>query len=174
MRSSIDIWREALARLDNLLEMPVVERESSLASLQHSHPEVCTQLRRLLRSEQAIRDSIPEFLLRLWNVYSFFTIYANIDGFDPASRLAGDAGQLDAAALAGGQGYRPLHERAEIDRWILAELHRTAAEVVERMDAYDNFAAAGRIAGRLGGSGTTMDDAPWSVDVELSAPVPAE
>src|SRR5204862_7336690 len=35
-------------------------------------------------SEQAIKDSIPEFLLRLWNVYSFFVIYANIDEFDPA------------------------------------------------------------------------------------------
>ena len=39
-------------------------------------------------SEQAIKDSIPEFLLRLWNVYSFFVIYANIDGFDPAAELA--------------------------------------------------------------------------------------
>ena len=37
-------------------------------------------------NEQAIKDSIPEFLLRLWNVYSFFVIYANIDGFDPARR----------------------------------------------------------------------------------------
>ena len=37
-------------------------------------------------SEQAIKDSIPEFLLRLWHVYSFFVIYANIDGFDPAAR----------------------------------------------------------------------------------------
>ncbi len=36
-------------------------------------------------SEQAIKDSIPEFLLRLWNVYSFFVIYANIDGFDPSA-----------------------------------------------------------------------------------------
>ena len=41
-------------------------------------------------SEQAIKDSIPEFLLRLWNVYSFFVIYANIDGFDPAASLAGN------------------------------------------------------------------------------------
>ncbi len=38
-------------------------------------------------SEQAIKDCIPEFLLRLWNVYSFFVIYANIDGFDPAAEL---------------------------------------------------------------------------------------
>ena len=36
-------------------------------------------------SEQAIKDSIPEFLLRLWNCYSFFVIYANVDGFDPAA-----------------------------------------------------------------------------------------
>src|SRR5258705_6753095 len=35
-------------------------------------------------AERAIKDSIPEFLLRLWNCYSFFTIYANIDGFDPS------------------------------------------------------------------------------------------
>ena len=40
-------------------------------------------------SEQAIKDSIPEFLLRLWNVYSFFVIYANIDGFDPAAANRG-------------------------------------------------------------------------------------
>ena len=38
--------------------------------------------------EQAIKDSIPEFLLRLWNVYSFFVIYANIDGFDPTQKLS--------------------------------------------------------------------------------------
>ena len=38
----------------------------------------------IIYSERAIKESIPEFLLRLWNVYSFFVIYANIDGFDPA------------------------------------------------------------------------------------------
>ena len=41
-------------------------------------------------SEQAIKDCIPEFLLRLWNVYSFFVIYANIDDFDPAAASSGD------------------------------------------------------------------------------------
>ena len=56
-------------------------------------------------SEQAIKDSIPEFLLRLWNVYSFFVIYANIDGFDPADErcAAGDAGELDAGRVGAGQ-----------------------------------------------------------------------
>ena len=43
-------------------------------------------------SEQAIKETIPEFLLRLWNVYSFFVIYANIDGFDPAAEISGESG----------------------------------------------------------------------------------
>ena len=46
-------------------------------------------------NEQAIKDSIPEFLLRLWNVYSFFVIYASIDKFDPAAELSGKVGELD-------------------------------------------------------------------------------
>ena len=97
-------------------------------------------------SEQAIKESIPEFLLRLWNVYSFFVIYANIDGFDPAATLAGDVGPARRPTmLAGGQGYRPVAERSELDRWILSELHRDRAAVVERMDAYDNFAACRRL-----------------------------
>lgn len=78
--------------------------------------------------EQAIKDSIPEFLLRLWNCYSFFVIYANIDGFDPAKSKR-----------------RPPQERSELDRWILSELNRTCAAVVERMDAYDNYEAGKRL-----------------------------
>ncbi len=96
-------------------------------------------------SEQAIKDSIPEFLLRLWNVYSFFVIYAGIDGFDPGASLTGDVGQLDSAVLSRGKGYRRLAERSELDRWVLSELNRTAAAVVERMDAYDNFTACGKV-----------------------------
>jgi isoleucyl-tRNA synthetase len=92
-------------------------------------------------SEQAIKDCIPEFLLRLWNVYSFFVIYAKIDKFDPASAFTGRAGQLTADILAGGKGFRPLENRSELDRWIIGELNRTVATVTERMDAYDNFAA---------------------------------
>ena len=61
-------------------------------------------------SEQAIKDCIPEFLLRLWNVYSFFVIYANIDGFDPAAaHCAAPAGQLDAR--------RAGHGRRAIGPW---------------------------------------------------------
>ncbi|MFM9068052.1 MAG: DUF5915 domain-containing protein, partial [Planctomycetota bacterium] len=54
---------------------------------------------------------------------------------------AGSAGQLDSAALAAATGYRPVQARGELDRWVLSELNRTALAVVERMDAYDNYAA---------------------------------
>ncbi len=102
-------------------------------------------------SEQSIKECIPEFLLRLWHVYSFFVIYANIDGFDPAASISGDSisgavGQLTADVLATGDGYRPVSQRGELDRWILSELNRNAATATERMDAYDNHGACGQLA----------------------------
>jgi isoleucyl-tRNA synthetase len=95
-------------------------------------------------SERAIRESVPEFLLRLWNVYSFFVIYARIDGFNPAAMLAAP-GSLDHGDLARAQGWRPVSDRGELDRWMLSELHATAAEMVERLDRYDHFGAAQRL-----------------------------
>jgi isoleucyl-tRNA synthetase len=101
-------------------------------------------------SEQAIKDSVPEFLLRLWNVYSFFTIYANIDGFEAAvSDQSSAAGQNQPLAgtprVPGAPPKRAISERSELDRWIISELNRTAAIVVDRMDAYDNYAACAAI-----------------------------
>jgi isoleucyl-tRNA synthetase len=96
-------------------------------------------------NERAIKESIPEFLLRLWNVYSFFVIYANIDGFNPASSVGGEPGQLTPEILGRADGYRVPAERGELDRWILSELHRTIAAVVQSMDAYDNFTACTRL-----------------------------
>jgi len=101
-------------------------------------------------SERAIRESVPEFLLRLWNVYSFFTIYARIDGFDPAAFL-GAAGALDHADFGRARGWRPAAERGELDRWMLSELHATAAAMVERLDAFDHFAAAQRLSALVDG-----------------------
>ncbi len=67
-------------------------------------------------SEQAIKDCIPEFLLRLWNVYSFFVIYANIDGFDPAAAIRG-AGRPAWAGRAG-HGRRLPARGASAASWI--------------------------------------------------------
>ena len=87
--------------------------------------------------EQTIKDSIPEFLLRLWNCYSFLAIYADIDGFAPHSlRLSAAEGRFSEDASC-----RPVEQRPEIDRWILSELDRTVAIVTERMDALDNYNA---------------------------------
>ena len=90
--------------------------------------------------EQSIKESIPEFLLRLWNVASFFSIYAEIDGFDPTTAAGADE-QLSGDSLATAPDYRPASERSEIDRWILSELNRTIKTVTDRMDAFDNYNA---------------------------------
>ncbi|MEO1495778.1 MAG: isoleucine--tRNA ligase [Planctomycetota bacterium] len=100
-------------------------------------------------SEQSIKDSIPEFLLRLWNCYSFFVIYANIDGFDPKAEggkgKAGGTLAMTGGGFSAAESYRPIAERDELDRWLLGELHKTIAAVTERMDAYDNFGACAAI-----------------------------
>ena len=84
--------------------------------------------------EAAIRDSQREFLVRLWNVLSFFNIYARIDGFDPG------LGEGETAS-----GWRPVAERGELDRWITSELHRTIRAVRTSMDGFENFPAAGEL-----------------------------
>ena len=71
-----------------------------------------------------VRALQKETLVKLRNVYSFFTIYANIDGFDPS-----------AAPPA----------KTEIDRWILSELHLLVDQVTKDLDAYDLYTATGRI-----------------------------
>lgn len=99
----------------------------------------------IIYSERAIKESVPEFLLRLWNVYSFFVIYANIDQFDPAKSVEGAAEHLTPAVLATAPDYRPISERAEIDRWILSELHQTIDCVVREMDAFNSFGACAQL-----------------------------
>ena len=96
-------------------------------------------------SERAIKESMPEFMLRLWNVYGFLVIYANIDGFDPAAEISGPAGQLSADVLATAPGYRPIARRGELDRWIISELNRTATAATRSMDEYDNYVACSRL-----------------------------
>jgi isoleucyl-tRNA synthetase len=76
-----------------------------------------------------VRALQKDFAVKLRNVYSFFTIYANIDGFDPKESLR-------ATRVSG---------ESELDRWILSELSITIASVKERMDAYDCYGATQRL-----------------------------
>lgn len=104
----------------------------------------------IIYSDSAIRDSIPEFLLRLWNTFSFFTIYAEIDGFDPTTAAAADD-QLTPASLASAPTYRPISQRSEIDRWILSELNVAIGTITDRMDRLDNYNACSAITSLLDG-----------------------
>ena len=68
-------------------------------------------------------DGITEvqrkFFGTLYNTYSFFTLYANIDGFD-----------YSAPDIA-------LNERPEIDRWVLSQLHSLIQNVDEAYETYE-------------------------------------
>ncbi len=96
-------------------------------------------------AERSIKESIPEFLLRLWNVYSFFITYAKIDGFDPAAEVSGDVHDIKPEVFAKAKSYRPIAKRGELDRWILSELHQTVREVTLQMDRYLNYEACAAI-----------------------------
>jgi len=95
----------------------------------------------ILYSERAIRDSISEFILRLWNSVSFFSIYAEIDGFAGPSEIASGLDQLTSEELSRAKTYRPIEQRSELDRWMMSELAATCRDVVERMDRYDSYGA---------------------------------
>ncbi len=57
--------------------------------------------------------------LTLWNVYSFFVLYANLDGFDPAAPRP------------------PVQTRSTLDRWMLAELHAAVESVTTALHRYE-------------------------------------
>ena len=75
----------------------------------------------------AVQDVVRRFLLILWNTYGFFANYARLDGFDPAATAV------------------PLPERALLDRWLLAELAVTIADVDKALESYDPPTAARRL-----------------------------
>lgn len=61
-----------------------------------------------------IEEVSRKFFGTLYNTYSFFSLYTNIDGFNYS--------EADI----------PINERPEIDRWILSELHT----LIKKVDAY--------------------------------------
>jgi isoleucyl-tRNA synthetase len=95
-------------------------------------------------SLSGVRALQKEFLVKLRNVYSFFTIYANIDGFSPAEGNEA-ATATTPEALSKSEGYRPARERSLVDRWILSELSLTTRTVIESLDGYRLYEAAQRL-----------------------------
>jgi isoleucyl-tRNA synthetase len=70
-------------------------------------------------SKDLVGEVVSKFWLTLWNTYSFFVTYANIDGWTPASPTP------------------PVAERDSLDRWVLAELHELVKTVTDAYDSYD-------------------------------------
>ena len=100
-------------------------------------------------TERNVEEAQREMMLRWYNVYSFFVIYANLDGFDPFD--APDAlllglgcanAQPRANTGAARPAFAPAGERGELDRWILNELSRTVVAVRDAMDNYETYPAA--------------------------------
>ena len=77
------------------------------------------------------------FLLPLWNVYSFFVTYANLDGWTPTRTLPHSRSSATTQAVQHprmGEGREGV--RGDLDRWILARLARLTAEMTTALDEY--------------------------------------
>ena len=80
-----------------------------------------------LKFDEAGVDEIRrKFFGTLYNTYSFFALYANIDGFDP-----------EAPSVA-------VDRRPELDRWIISLLNSLVKDVVAAYEDYD-VTTAGRL-----------------------------
>jgi isoleucyl-tRNA synthetase len=79
-------------------------------------------------SVDTVGESVRQFLLTLWNTYSFWVLYANAEGLGPADFVGAPESAED------------------LDKWALSKLQSTIATVRERMDAFDCTAAGRAIA----------------------------
>ncbi|WP_018657247.1 isoleucine--tRNA ligase [Actinomadura flavalba] len=83
----------------------------------------------------AIEEIVRKVLLTYWNTASFFVLYANAAGRNGRAWTPDRLGEAPAPAD------RPL-----LDRWALAELHRTVSEVTEALERFDTSRAGRRLA----------------------------
>jgi isoleucyl-tRNA synthetase len=71
-----------------------------------------------------------EFFLTLWNTYSFFVTYANIDRFVPGPSTTATGAQ---------------ETMTDLDRWILSNLHQLTSDVTAALEDSDSMTACRRI-----------------------------
>ncbi|MCM1520780.1 MAG: isoleucine--tRNA ligase [Lachnoclostridium sp.] len=74
--------------------------------------------------EKGVQETARKLFSTLYNTYSFFALYANVDGFDPAAPQV------------------PVDQRPEIDRWILSLLNTLVKDVTEALEDYEPTRAA--------------------------------
>nr|MBF6590517.1 class I tRNA ligase family protein [Ktedonobacterales bacterium] len=103
-------WLYAACTPEQNLRFPRIPSEAEVAELR-----AAGQPPRLSDLWMQVRAPLD----KLWNVYSFFVTYANIDGFNPLAHTL------------------PVSERGDLDRWILSELQETIQAVTARLEDYD-------------------------------------
>ena len=81
-------------------------------------------------TSQPADETRRSVLIPLWNSYAFFVNYARLDEFDPTP-------VLKSSHLAERDGYIPVAERPEIDRWILSNLQSVLQVAQEEMPKYN-------------------------------------
>lgn len=69
-------------------------------------------------SLENVKKSQRGFLSTLWNVYSFYVLYAEIDQFNPLK-------------------YSDFKSENVMDKWIISKLNTLVKSVAEKLDAYD-------------------------------------
>jgi len=74
-------------------------------------------------SQALVEETLRDFFMTLWNSYSFFVLYANLDRPELTHKV-------------------PVQSRPDIDRWLVAKLHRLIKEVTAQLDAYDPTGAS--------------------------------
>lgn len=91
---------------------------------------------------EMLAEVVRKVLLTFWNTAAFLVLYANAAGADPTRPEQGPW-------TPGSYPAPPVAERPALDRWVLAELADTVAEVTVALDAFDSAAAGRRLAGYL-------------------------
>lgn len=82
--------------------------------------------------ETGVDEVRRKFFGTLYNTYSFFALYANVDGF------TADLAREDSP------GWVPVKERSEMDRWIISLLNTLTSNVLNAYENYD-ITTAGRL-----------------------------
>jgi isoleucyl-tRNA synthetase len=72
-------------------------------------------------SSELVSEVVRNFTLTLWNTYSFFVTYANLDGWKPDASVA--------------------PQYSDLDRWLRSSLHTLVRDVTAAMENYDVLGA---------------------------------
>jgi isoleucyl-tRNA synthetase len=86
-------------------------------------------------SVDTVGESVRQFLLTLWNTYSFWVLYANAEGLGPADFDPPTSFRCDLSLYSRDKSQRSIG--GDLDRWALSRLQATVETVRGHMDNFD-------------------------------------